>query len=91
MATGASAPVAEVIWCIVLARTLDGGAVEGEDYNVSSHSFLCDKRVQCANIDEAMIQPVFYLVGCDETAINGVSMQASFAKIGGGWRLAIST
>lgn len=95
MATGASAPVVEEIWRIVLRQTLGDGVVEGEDYVVPSQDHLNRKRAQNASIDEQMTgrelaaAEVIHQLGCDETGLNGVSMQASFAKIGNERRLAM--
>jgi hypothetical protein len=87
MATGCSAPVAEDAWRIVLQRTLGDTAVEGKDYFVPCQDALKRARTINASIDEQMVgealakADVIDQLGCDETSLNGVSEQASFAKV----------
>ena len=89
MATGGSAPVIEAAWRIVVARTLGESAIEGADFTIPGQVFFTRKRMQNACIDESMVgrqlaaAHVIDQVGCDETGLNGVSMQASFAKVDG--------
>ena len=87
MATGCSAPVAEDAWRIILQRTLGDTAVEGKDYFVPCQDALKRARTINASIDEQMVgealakADVIDQIGCDETSLNGVSEQASFAKV----------
>ena len=89
MATGGSAPFVEVAWRIVVARVLGESAIEGADFSTPSQDLPTRTRMQNACIDESKVgrqlavARVIDQVGCDETSLNGVSMQASFAKADG--------
>ena len=89
MATNGSAPVVDAAWRIVVARTLGESAIEGADFSIPSQDLLTRTRMQNACIGESMVGwqlAVAHVVGhvsCDETSLNCVSMQASFAKADG--------